>query len=131
MRIRLSLPLVSFAIGLCGCIPYHYTLQPGVTGVVIDDRNSAPVPNAVVAVTSRDSSRQTGKLLLATDADGKFHVVPKRRWGIYIVPMDIFGPWTEASISAPGYETRVFKLSASAMGPKAVALGEVRLARAE
>jgi hypothetical protein len=131
MRTHVSLSLIFSAVGVCGCIPYHYTLQPGVTGVVIDDGNSAPVPNAVIAVTSRDLSRHTGNLLLATDAEGRFHVAPKQRWGIYVVPMDTFGPWTEASISAPGYETKVFKLSADAMGPKAVALGEVRLGRTE
>jgi hypothetical protein len=125
---RLALTVVG---GLClvGCFPYHYTLRPGVTGVVLDARTGSPVANATVAVRSRDFHGQIGEVTLATGADGKFHLAPEQRWGIYVVPMDVFGPWVDAAITAPSYETKTFKLTASAMGPREVALGEIRLTR--
>ena len=62
---RLALTVVG---GLClvGCFPYHYTLRPGVTGVVLDARTGTPVANATVAVRSRDSHGQISEVTLAT-----------------------------------------------------------------
>lgn len=125
---RLALVLAS-VVGLVGCFPYHYTLRSGVTGVVLDSATSAPIANATVTIRTRDSSHQTGEVTATTASDGAFRVVPKQRWGIYVVPMDVWGPWSEASVLAPGYQGKSLKLNASAMGPKDLALGDVRLTR--
>jgi hypothetical protein len=127
MSARISPLLLSIAFCLTGCFPYHYTLRPGVSGVVIDDRNATPIPGAIVVVSSHGPSQKAEDLTLTTGPDGTFYLAPRRRWGVYIMPMDAFGPWTEATISAPGFETRSFRLSASDMGPKEVSLGNVRL----
>jgi hypothetical protein len=129
--VRNMLLITFVALGLTGCLPYHFTLRPGVSGVVLDGRDSTPITNATIVVTTRDSSRQTGEIVLTTTADGAFYVPPKQRWSVYIMPMDVFGPWSKASISAPGYASRSFDLSASAMGPKAVSLGNVSLAMSQ
>jgi len=127
MRTRVLLLLLSSAPCLTGCIPYHYTIRPGVSGVVLDDRSATPIPGATVVVKNRQLSQKAELLTLTTSPDGSFYLAPKRKWGIYIVPADVFGPWTEATISASGFESRSFTLSTSAMHPKEVALGDVRL----
>jgi hypothetical protein len=116
---------------LVGCFPYHYTLRPGLSGVILDETTSTPIANASVIVTTREISHQIGEIDVAAASDGTFRLSPKQRWGIYIIPMDVFGPWTDATVTAPGYANQSFKLSSSAMGPKDVSLGDVRLTRSQ
>jgi hypothetical protein len=114
-------------ISTAGCFPYRYTLRPGVSGRVVDSRSADAIANATVAVRSRDFHHQTGELILHTRADGSFALAPKQHWSIYIIPMDVLGPWTSVTISAPEYASQTLQLTSSAMGPKQVALGEIRL----
>jgi hypothetical protein len=67
------------------------------------------------------------QIKIIAKADGTFESSAQRFWGIYIAPMDVFGPWTEAVVTAPGYETVTVKLAASAMGPSKVVLGDLKL----
>jgi hypothetical protein len=122
---------VAVLAGLCltGCFPYHYTDRPGVSGSVVDEIGSAPISNATVLIRTHDLKHRTGEIQATCNAEGMFYLAPVRSWGIYIIPMDVFGPFSEVTIDAPGYESKTVKLPASAMGPAKVVLGEVKLKR--
>jgi hypothetical protein len=132
MRTRLLIGVI-LQISLAGCVlPYHFTLRPGVSGTVVDGESLAPIPNANVAIATRDfRDREFLPVIFGITApDGGFDMPSKRQWGIYIMPMDFAGPRSEATIEAVGYNKAVIQLSGSPVVPKSIKLGTVRLTRA-
>jgi hypothetical protein len=126
-----GLAAVLFVVSLLvsACFPYHYTRRPGVTGVVLDAESATPLPNASIVVQSRNLDESTRQIQGTSGFDGTFHLAPQQFWGIYIIPMDVFGPQSIATIAAPGYATVTTRLASSAMGPSRVALGAIMLRR--
>jgi len=112
---------------VCACFPYHYTERPGVNGLVLDSDSGAPIPNTSIEIESRKIDKSTQQTQVTAKTDGSFNLQAKQFWGVYIIPMDVFGPWSDAIIAAPGYETVTIKLAASAIGPSRFSLGTIKL----
>ncbi len=123
MKVRLAAVLV-FVGSASGCFPYHFTTRIGISGTVVDARNSTPIPDATVII-SDPANQQVASA--STDASGRFRIAPHRVWWIYIVPMDAFPYRTPATISALGYESTSIAVVTNPMGPKELSLGEIHL----
>jgi len=121
--------LIVAGLSLAGCFPYHYTLRPGISGSVVDFQSHTPIAEAAVVVHTHIRFSEIHDLRLTPNSDGIFFLPPTRQWGVYVVPMDVFFPWSEVTIEAAGYEKKDLHLRASAMGPSKFALGEIRLSR--
>jgi hypothetical protein len=106
---------VTWVMILCtGCIPYHFTTRPGATGVVLDAGTHAPVVGAIVSVIPGRGDGSKGVATTATD--GSFRVPPRRQWGVYIVPGDVFPFPFELSVQRDGYQQVEVKFAHRAMG---------------
>jgi hypothetical protein len=130
--VRTHLAVLALVPVLSACVvPYHYTIRPGVSGRVVDRRSLEPISSAKVTVVSRSVVPRQAPLTLSVtvNSDGRFALPAERRWGLYIAPMDIWGPMSETTVSAVDYETESMRLSTNALGPKAVELGTVFLDR--
>jgi len=123
--------VILIVAGLClaGCFPYHYTLRPGISRSVVDSQSHTPIAEAAVVVHTHIRFSEIRDVRLAPDSDGIFCLPPSLQWGVYVVPMDVFFPWSEVTIEAPGYEKKDLHLRASAMGPSKFDLGEIRMSR--
>ena len=107
-------------------------MRPGVSGSIVDGHGSTPIVNASIVVHTHYSAKQIVDTRIVANPDGTFALAPKQKWGIYIVPADVFFPWSDATVEAPGYETMEFRLNRSPMDSASkVALGEVRLNRVQ
>jgi hypothetical protein len=117
-RLKFILPLVFCA----GCIPYHYTLQPGAIGTVVDAKSGTLLPNTHVVLsrlsetwnpTNRISLFFTNQVASTTSTnDGAFRIQPKREWGIlFFVPTDF--PWGiyELKVENTNYQTLRFRFA--------------------
>jgi len=104
-------------------------MRPGVSGAVSDDHGATPIPNASIVVHTHYGGNHTAETRVVCNSDGNFLLAPVQEWGIYIIPMDVFFPWSDITVEAPGYEAKDLRLQAYAMGPSKVVLGEVRLKR--
>jgi len=149
--------LALMTLGLCctGCWPYRFTTSPGVTGMAIDDKTEAPVDGAE-AFVSRATDRfakvafdpitdqfkhgdtpqppslseaiSSARLpAVITGPDGRFSIPQEKRWGLYIIPTDVFTPRGSLIIRREGYQDVI--LSVSSWG--IVDLGDVRLKRVQ
>jgi hypothetical protein len=114
---------------LAGCFPYQYTIRPGVSGSVVDDLEATPIPNASIVVHTHYDAKHTGETRITPNPDGTFFLAPAKKWGIYVMPMDVFFPWSDATVEATGYQKKDFRLIDDPMGRSKVVLGEVRLIR--
>src|SRR5438067_5769416 len=100
---------------LCaGCIPYHFTMRPGASGRVLDARTGVPVAGAGVSVAPVRGDDPVGTATTATD--GSFRVPPRRQWGVYIVPGDVFPCRFTLSVQHDGYQQAVVQFAHRAMG---------------
>ncbi len=79
-----------------GCMPYHFTQRPGVSGKVFDADTNSPIIDVKVQL-GRDlpderyfSIEDKSIYITKSSIDGNFYIAPKKKWGIYVVPMDIF-----------------------------------------
>ena len=105
--------LVSVCLASSGCFPYHYTTCPGVAGKVVNADTHQPVAGAGVCF-----GRTNATELARTAADGSFSIPARRRWGIWIIPQDVFALQWTVCIRHEGYETNCteFPFSAAATG---------------
>ena len=92
-------------ITMSGCFPYHYTMRPGLSGDVVSEESHKPLTNAAISFV--------GNTNIATVAfsaeDGSFTISPERKWGIWIIPQDVFAlPYT-VCVHHAGYETNYIK----------------------
>ena len=123
----LSVGVCAPALLIGGCFPYHFTMRQGVSGVVVDAVTSAPIPKATVGVVSRVSGSPVAPVSATCDSHGAFRIPPLLRWGIYFMPMDVIGPSKEVFVDADGFVPTKIHLRGGPMGPREIALGEVRL----
>jgi hypothetical protein len=117
--------LFALCLAASGCFPYHYTDRPGISGRVVNARTREPLAGASI------SFGLTNTVAVAiSSADGSFVVSPKRQWGIWIIPQDVFSfPWT-VCVRHSGYESNYirFPFNAAATGKAAKkALGVISL----
>ncbi len=118
-------PLFSLCAATSGCFPYHYTIRPGLSGTVVAPESNTPLAGAAISF----GGTNTTAVAFSTE-DGSFLVPPKRRWGIWIIPQDVFAMSWSVRVYHPGYETNFtqFRFAASATGKDAtVHLGVVSL----
>jgi hypothetical protein len=108
--------LFALCITVSGCFPYHYTMRPGLAGTVVSTENNAPLANAGVWFDGTNAS-----LVAFSAADGSFYVPPRRKWGVWIIPQDVFPMRWSVRIYHPGYQTThaQFLFRAAATGPAA------------
>jgi len=122
---RLYFFLLSVCLGTAGCFPYHYTVRPGVVGTVLSADTRQPVAGVGILF-----GRTNVTELAQTAADGSFSIPPRRQWGIWIIPQDVFALRWTVCIRRAGYETNCteFLFSAAATGKSAEKrLGEISL----
>jgi hypothetical protein len=101
MRYMLLIPV---CLATSGCFPYHYTDRPGINGTVVNAASQQPVVGAGIAFG------RTNDIVTQTTADGSFAIPPKKQWGIWIIPQDVFTSRYAVSIRRDGfqdYETEV------------------------
>ena len=117
--------LFALCLAASGCFPYHYTTRPGLSGAVVGGESHAPLAGAEISFGGTNTTA-----LAFSAADGSFHILPKRQWGIWIIPQDVFAlPWS-VRIYHAGYETNCtrFGFRSSATGERAtVQLGVISL----
>jgi hypothetical protein len=114
--------LILSAIFCSGCIPYHYTLQPGATGTVVDSKSGCPLPDAQVILSSIHGTWDptnnidvffTNQVASTTSTNnGTFHIPPKREWSVLIfIPIDF--PWKryELRVENTNYQTLKFRFT--------------------
>ena len=125
--------LFSIIIIFTGCMPYHLTEQPGVSGQTVDSETNISLQNVTVRLEyASENIDTTDKIILTTKTseEGTFHIAPKRKWGIYIVPTDFFPiPYSLVFIKE-NYITQTITFAHS-MGEKqdTVDIGTVQLER--
>ncbi len=129
-RLARTLLLAGLIIGLTGCFPMHFIMRPGISGTVVDDATPRPVVDTIVTLrmrTVRGEITTSASAPAATDAKGAFAIAPARRWGIYIVPMDVFPLNGTAQFNAIGYATTSRAVRSDPMGRAVLPLWEIRL----
>ena len=90
--------LLSVCLASSGCFPYHYTDRPGITGTVVSAASQQPVVGAGIAFG------RTNAIVAQTAADGSFEIAPKKQWGIWIIPQDVFTRRYAVSIRHDGFQ---------------------------
>jgi hypothetical protein len=79
-----------------GCFPATFAMVPDIKGRVID-QSGQPVPTATVHIANtRNVGGYRVDTTVSCDASGKFYRKERARWGMYIVPMDLFATQLEA-----------------------------------
>ncbi len=116
MRIPSSIAFAGISLTLLcsGCIPYHFTMRPGASGVVLDSSTGVPIGGAAVSVAPVRGDDPAGTA--TTAADGSFKVPPKRQWGVYIFPGDIFLFPLTLAVQHDGYQPTTIQFARRAMG---------------
>jgi len=97
-----------------GCIPYHFTVRPGVSGTVLDVQTGTPITNAAIAVSPGRGDNPASEA--TTAADGSFFIPPQRQWGVYIVPGDVFPFPFALTVQRDGYQPIRIRFLHRAMG---------------
>ena len=117
--------LGALCVTTSGCFPYRYTTRPGLSGTVIAFESHAPLAGAEISFGGTNATP-----VAFSGADGSFLVPPKRKWGIWIIPQDVFAMLWSIRVYRVGYETNFtrFNFPASATGTAAtVQLGVLPL----
>jgi len=100
LKVVSFLSLFTLCIAASGCFPYHYTTRPGLAGSVVGAESHAPLAGAGISFGGTNATA-----VAFSAADGSFVVSPKRQWGIWIIPQDVFAmPWS-VRVYHTGYET--------------------------
>lgn len=94
---------------MAGCFPYHYTTSPGLSGTVVNAETRKPLAGAAISY----SGRTNNTVVTFSADDGSFSVAPERKWGIWIIPQDVFMMPCTISFSHAGCETNYVKFSFS------------------
>ena len=127
-----ALITLGLTLTLAGCFPMRIIERPAVSGSVVDDSTSRPVPNAVVILRLRTSSgRITDTTSATSDSGGAFLIPAVHKWIIYIVPMDFIGYLGTVDFAASGFAVTSRDIHSSPEGPAEIRLGDVRLKRAQ
>lgn len=79
----------------------------------------------LVAPTLDEAIKKRRVPVVFTSSDGKFSIPPQTKWGIYIVPMDIFGPQGTLVVRCEGY-TNIIKFIGSHTN-QTIDVGEILL----
>ena len=87
---RLILIYFPVIFWMTGCIPYHFTEVPGARGTVIDSETNQPIQGVVVELQGPNHIFKDVTITSETQELGMFIFVPKKKWGIYIFPSDVF-----------------------------------------
>jgi hypothetical protein len=116
---------------LSGCWPYHYTSQPGVSGVVVAAPGANPLAGAQVALAVQIRNGTPTILEVATDEQGRFKLSPQRLWSMFVVGQEAFPPRKcVVSVTAPQFVKISRDINCSEMGPAHTDLGTIALERA-
>lgn len=103
--------------------------------MICDARTGIPVPGAAVSVVPsrepdappRDNEPPGKRSALS---DGSFRIPPRRQWGVYLVPGDIFPLPFTLTVQREGYRRAVIEFLHRAMGDGATTnFGSIRLER--
>jgi hypothetical protein len=89
--------LLSMCAAITGCFPYDYTDRPGVAGTVVSSDSHEPVAGAGISFGPVNAVAYSA-------TDGSFSVPPKKEWGVWIIPQDVFTLPCAVSIRRNGYE---------------------------
>ena len=130
MKLRTPISLLTLwaALVCSGCVAYHFTMRPGASGTVLDARTGLPVAGASVSLAPERGDDPAGTA--TTAADGSFTLPPRRQWGVYIVPGDVFPSPFTLSVQHDGYQPATVRFFHRAMGDDTVMnFGVLRLAR--
>jgi hypothetical protein len=97
---RIAVLFCVVPIFCAGCFPFHYCEQPGIRGTVVDQQSGLPLTNALVDLAviygfrdetnSVDVWKTNSIARTNVNFSGSFEIPPVRKWGIYIIPMDVF-----------------------------------------
>ena len=129
LKIKVQFLLLQIVLSLTGCFPVQYTDIQGASGTVVDQKTYKPISGAHVVLTPSKLSDPKGKSEVVTNDKGEFLIKPKKKWGIYIIPMDPYYFDVEISINAKGYKPTTKVHRAYSTGPAQMKFGEIQLER--
>lgn len=128
MRAIISAVVLSFGI-CCGCNLHRVTVQPGVSGFVIDGQTRKGIGGAQVSL-ARDGT--SGELAAQkTKLDGSFCILPKHKRHIHWVGLpieDYFFLTYTLTVQDPGYNPASLEFRCNPiLDPVSTNLAEIRL----
>jgi hypothetical protein len=85
-----------------GCFPYKFTTRPAVAGRVVNAQTSAPIAGAQVEARS-DAANTRHSSSSATSSDGRFQFERQTKWGLFIIPMDVWVPGAQLRVDHPDF----------------------------
>lgn len=120
----------AFTSSLTGCFPIHFTLNPGVSGKVVDAKSRTPLV-ANVTLSSSTYSNPNREVTVVTKDDGEFLIPADQEKGIFIVPMDPLTLYGTVTIQVDGYKKIEKGFYTTSMGPAVTELGEIPMEHGE
>lgn len=104
MKLGFALLVLSALAGcLAGCIPYHYTDNPAVSGRVVDARTARPLSMAA----AHFESSAPRALPTRTTADGSFSLPAEEHWGLlFLIATPSLRKEPSLVVQAPGYASK-------------------------
>ena len=129
MKKHLTLLLVLFLMIPCGgCMPYHFTKKPGISGTVLDSKTKEAIPEAIVELTTWSFPEKKEKIeTISTAVDGSFVLLAEQYWSIYIVPLDPGPLKVRVSIGKNGYIQFTKEFNINTMGPSVTSFEKILL----
>ncbi len=110
--------LLILIIPCSGCMPYHFTNKPGISGNVIDSTTKDAISGADVKLTTWSFLDKKEKIETAsTGENGSFNIPAEQRWSIYMVPLDPGPLKARVSIEKKGYREFTNEFYINTMGP--------------
>lgn len=98
---------------------------PVVTNTVTGQTEIVPgTQNQLLPPSLQEAFTNARPPTVVTRPDGRFSIPPEKRWGIYIVPMDVFGPYGTLVIRREGYEDMLRVLHSP---PAEIEVGEIKI----
>jgi hypothetical protein len=131
MKIIPSLSFAALAGLLSGCFPAQFTLNPGVSGRVIDARTKEPLPGAAVTLRTSTYTNKKRQVAMVSGERGEFLIPPDQEWSVYIVPMDPMMLKGAVAVEAQGHKGVTREFRTTSMGPGVTKLGDIPLEQAE
>jgi hypothetical protein len=131
MKKQLAMFLMLFLIISCaGCMPYHFTKKPGISGVVLDSSTNDTIAEADVELTTWSfPDKKEKNETISTRDDGSFVVPAEQYWGIYMVPLDPGPIKARVSIAKKGYTEFTRDFYINTMGPSVTKFDNILLER--
>jgi hypothetical protein len=103
IKIPFWLTLPALCVLGSGCVPVHFTIQPGLSGKVVSAADWQPISDATISIGTNAAPDAISA------ADGTLKISPEKKWGVLILlPQDPFVLMVGLSVSVRhnGYETR-------------------------